>query len=304
MNQRTARNGILAIIAVLALACVPAPEPSPPAEATMPPTSTRPPTSMPTLTPTSTHTPIPTSTLTPSPTATPTIDPMLSQARAFAEPILASIADRPPDFADDFEDTSGGWSTGMQYEAESGGERGDTGYADGEYFMVANPAHSPANGPELTCNNGHASSMPLVSGFVMEIDGRFASGAGPGSWQLQFGRRAEPKGERLEEYNAMVQVDGSMNLVKFTYAPDAHTDLARRRGWPVNSGAAANHVLFIFQDAELAVYINDQPYLYARDADFQAHLLGEISLGLCNSGDEPLRSQWDNIKVWALPAPP
>lgn len=304
MNQRTARNGILAIVAVLALACVPTPEPSPPAEATMPPASTRSPTSMPTLTPTSTHTPIPTSTMTPSPTATATVDPMPLQARAFAEPILASIAERPPDFADDFENPASGWTVGMQVEMESGGERGDTGYADGEYFMVANPGHFPANGPEWTCNNGYASSMPLVSGFVLEIDGRFVSGGGPGSWQLQFGRWADPQGECLEEYNAMVEVDGSMNLVKFTYAPDAQVDLARRRGWPVNSGAAANRVQFVFHGSELAVYVNDHPYLYARDADFQAHLLGEISLGLCNSGDEPLRSQWDNIKVWALPAPP
>jgi hypothetical protein len=229
---------------------------------------------------------------------------MLLQAQAFAEPILASIADRPPDFVDGFEDTSGGWSTGMQYEAESGGERGDTGYESGEYFMVANPAHSPANGPEWTCNNGFSTAMPVVTGFVMEVDGRFVSGDGSGIWGVQFGRWAEPSDGFLEEYSTMLDMSGNMSLVKFTYAPDAHTDLARRRGWPVNSGSGTNHVLFVFQDAELAVYINDQPYLYARDPNFQAHLLGEISLGLCNSGDEPLKAQWDNIKVWALSAPP
>ena len=102
----------------------------------------------------------------------------------------------------------------------------------------------------------------------------------------------------------MVEVDGSMNLVKFTYAPDGQVDLAHRRGWPLKTGTSTNRVQFIFQGAEIAIYVNGQPYLYARDPNFQAHLLGELSLGLCTSGDDPLRAQWDNIQVWALPTSP
>jgi hypothetical protein len=42
---------------------------------------------------------------------TPTPDSPADQARAFAEPILAAIADRPPDYEDDFGDPTSGWPT-------------------------------------------------------------------------------------------------------------------------------------------------------------------------------------------------
>jgi hypothetical protein len=59
--------------------------------------------SKPTNTPGPTRTSAPTRT--PAPTSTPTTHP----ARTFAEPILAAIADRPPDFEDDFSTGGRGW---------------------------------------------------------------------------------------------------------------------------------------------------------------------------------------------------
>ena len=83
----------------------------------------------------STHTPHPTLTPTPSPIATSTIAPTLSPLRAFAEPILTTIASSTPDYADDFDNPNSGWTTGMQYEGAY--KRGNTGYVYGEYLCSA-----------------------------------------------------------------------------------------------------------------------------------------------------------------------
>ena len=62
---------------------------------------------IPTFTPTDTSTPNPT--VTPSPRPTKTATPVPGWVTDFAEPILAAIADRPPDFEEDFTEAGPGW---------------------------------------------------------------------------------------------------------------------------------------------------------------------------------------------------
>jgi len=87
----------------------------------------------------------------PQPTATPTPRPSLAEeARAFAEPILAAIADRPPDYKDDFSDPGSGWSLRQSTEGEAR-------YEDGEYVAVAAPDY---------WSGGDSSLLPEFSDFV------------------------------------------------------------------------------------------------------------------------------------------
>src|SRR5574341_674292 len=90
----------------------------------------------PAYTPLPTQTPGPTATISPpnpqrisaTDAATSALTPQAAQARAFAEPILAAIANRPPDYQDDFSDSKSGWPSATY----AAGERpGEIGYKDG-----------------------------------------------------------------------------------------------------------------------------------------------------------------------------
>jgi hypothetical protein len=82
---------------------------------------------------TSTATPIPpTVTATPLPTLTTTPHP----AQIFADPILEQIANRPPDYQDDFSDSTSGWETGRRDDTIM---HGSMQYLGGEYVFILDP---------------------------------------------------------------------------------------------------------------------------------------------------------------------
>ncbi|RMD60916.1 hypothetical protein D6833_08940, partial [Candidatus Parcubacteria bacterium] len=107
---------------------------------------------------------------------TPVPGSMADQARAFAEPILQAIADRPPDFEDDFSNPGSGWDIGERGPSEDDWEYGETGYTDGEYFIAANPGY---------CREARPHLWPEFSDLVLEIDGRFTSGDAD-VWQVHL----------------------------------------------------------------------------------------------------------------------
>jgi hypothetical protein len=219
-----------------------------------------------------------TPTLTIAPTDTP--NPLVEQARAFAEPILQAIANRPPDYQDDFSDPTSGWDI-MSY---AGGERsGKVGYEDGEYFLVADAAsaqyrnvHSWLQIPGLS-----------VSDFVMEFDFRFVSardGVIYPSFRLQ----------KKDVYVANIALDGLVSLGIGTAEGDKV--LAQTRTALIRIGKQI-HINIIAKGPQVALYLNDQPVLMAYD-EFLDH--GGVILGIWNGSSTPMQVNFDNFKVWNI----
>jgi len=213
------------------------------------------------------------------PTNTP--DPLVEQARAFAEPILEAIANRPPDYQDDFSDPTSGWDI-MSY---ANGERsGKVGYEDGEYFFIADAAsaqyrnvHSWLQIPGLS-----------VSDFVMEFDARFVS-AHQGTIYMHF------RVQKKDVYAADVSLDGWVRLGTATIngpregSAETSTDLVKPR--------QTNRIRIIALGPQIALYLNDQPVLMFHE-EFVDH--GRVILGIWNGSSAPMQVNFDNVKFWSL----
>jgi len=78
--------------------------------------------------------------------STPTPTPQTNQARAFAEPILAAIQDRTPDFEDDFSTSGRGWQLSGSYVRIENGNL-EISVPEGETYAVA--AHSQMWAPDF-----------------------------------------------------------------------------------------------------------------------------------------------------------
>jgi hypothetical protein len=217
------------------------------------------------------------------------LSPMAEQARDFAEPILAAIAGRPPDLADDFGNPGSGWEIGSS-------EQGEKGYVDGEYFITAAPAAHP-------CYWGDLHRMPEFSDFVMEVDLRAVSGEF-GHWSVFFrlGRFGEG-GETGGEYHAGFKFDGPFELVRMIKSVGADgpvftgTDLGSFQGAPLRKGYQTNHLQIIARGPQIAAYVEGEPLLLVYDETWST---GLIQFHVCTSNDTPFRVHFDNLRVWDI----
>lgn len=252
------------------------------------PTLTPIPTATATPLPTSTATPTPSFTLTPSQTPTFTPDPVVIQAHAFADPILAIIAERPPDYADDFSNPGSGWDVGVKPNSGTGHEEGEVGYADGEYFVIAAPRRFPHPTEGLiTCQSGFSFLLPELSDFVLEIDGRFVA-VENGEWQIKL-RDREGSG-----YAVSVGDDGQVNILRNGY--QGTNSLCSRRVPSLRHSHESHHVRIVARGPYIAVFVNDEVGAFAVDVEpFEVGLFGLV---VCNSGDMQLHARWDNLRIW------
>jgi len=193
------------------------------------------------------------------------------QVRAFAEPILAAIVDRPPDFSDDFSDAASGWDVGV-------GEEGERGYVNGEYFIEAPPGVTG-----MTCISGETYGVPELSDFVLRVDGRFVSGS-VGDWQAHF--RIGPAGF----YVVGVTREGGGDIT--TLREHVHFD-----GYPIRAGLETNNLEIIAKGPQVAFRVNSEPLALVWDDSLSQ---GKIGLTICNHGDTPLEVRFDNFKVWDI----
>ena len=198
------------------------------------------------------------------------------QARAFAEPILAAIADRPPDFEDDFSDPKSGWPEGETPEAQ-----GKEGYWQGEYFIQV---------PPDTCGTAMTNLVPDFSDFVLEVDGRFDV-QGEADWQVHF--RATESGA----YVAVISLGGKITIIALRGESDEITSLAHFDGPPVLSGPQRNNLQIIAKGPSIALAVNGEPLVLVQDELYQR---GSIVLAVCNSGDTPLEVRFDNFEIWDI----
>jgi Tol biopolymer transport system component/predicted Ser/Thr protein kinase len=208
------------------------------------------------------------------------------QARAFAESILVAIADRPPDYEDDFSDPASGWGVGGQ--AFSPDVEGETGYMDGEYFMIAAPGACIGAGPPI---------QRPPSDFVLEVEGRFVSGD-TGEWVLNFRQWRSDLTDKEGKYAVMIQSNGQVDVYRFD--PESETPLGQIRR--VKSGTETNLLWLIAVGPEIALYANGEPVFYVSDSGFSDRFRsGDMLFVVCNrQGTIPLRVQFDNFKIWDI----
>lgn len=250
-------------------------------------------------TPAITETPLP-PTLTPIPT--PTTDPIIARAHTFMDPILELIANRPPDYQDDFSDPYSGWPAGIQPHGDSHHEEGIIGYENGEYFITAAEAKYPhEDDPQrmVTCQSAYHSPSITVWNFVMEVDARFPSLDGSDAWrdwQMKFWK------ESTYYYGALISPYGHVSF-HTSVLPDTFLG-ANDRLETINVPAfdhngGLNHLAVIAKEPTIAMTLNGEVVVYIDNLPPREP--GPIGFVVCNFGPAPFRAQWDNLKIWRLP---
>ena len=230
------------------------------------------------------HTPTALLTSTPRPTATSTPIPLSARALAFAEPILKVIANRPPDYQDDFGNPKTGWPVLARHDGEFDGEMG---YSHGEYFLLASPStpahrwiHSWLQVPNLE-----------VSDFVLDLDARFVTAE---SLELKSGMFYVHFRAREKDVNSVTLTTDRVAEVGMETREKTAT-LATFKGDPIKLGA--NHLTIIARRPQIAVYVNGQPLYIGQDYSPDK---GPVILGVANAGKIPLEVHLDNLQVWNI----
>ncbi|MGZ9234922.1 MAG: hypothetical protein ACXW4E_05300, partial [Anaerolineales bacterium] len=201
------------------------------------------------------------------------------QIRSFADPILAEIANKTPDYQDDFSDLSSGWPTNLN---SSGNEYG---YQDGGYLISNWRAKMPGEG---SCNGIDPPTSRVFSDFVLEADGQFIN-QGEGAWAVLF------RTNDTASYGANISPAGMFYFHK--NVNDIHTPLPQTESKisSFRSGSSANHLTLIAQGNQMAVYVNGEPVGMLTDSSSSQ---GTINLTVCNGN--PLQVLIDNLKVWDI----
>ncbi len=201
-------------------------------------------------------------------------DSQAEQARSFAEPILKTIADRTPDFADDF-------SEGPGVGAASWGFAGN----DRRARVTAGVAVVPAS--EGNVYFGHHALVK--QDFILQVDSRVASGNPDTNLIVNFHNRSG----KNWYYLSMNIGAGKWAVLKLF--DGRLTNLAAGSGHLSPLGQATK-VMIVARGTQGAVYLNGAPAGYFDDADFK---VGGYTLFLCESGGEAM-CEFDNVKLWDL----
>jgi serine/threonine protein kinase len=213
-------------------------------------------------------------TLTPRPTVTPRPSAG-DKARTFAEPFLAAIADRAPDYADDFSDPGSGWTLIKTTDIEAG-------YQDGKYTIIVEPDYS---------TSGDSTSLPEFTDFAMEIDGEFASGDS-GYWGVSWHWGENQITGILVPFSGQVQMVHCENK--------ECSSLGEIREPSLNPDYEANHLQIVVKGPEIAIALNGEWQILATDLYYEGAQVRQVRLEIQNRGNEPLEVRWDNIKIWDI----
>ena len=245
----------------------------PPLEATLP-TSTQAPT----------NPPPPTDTVTPNP------------AQIFSDSIYATIANRPPDFQDDFTTPSSGWETGRQDQDVFIGSRD---YGNGEYVMIADAANAEQmqryGFGYVTGTNRYLGKG--LTDFVFEVDQIWIHGSGFTMINL-FGADGYAYSIRLSRPGRM----GGFWLEHPVQGPDTATQFTNDILFPFTGQEKSTvRIAFIIQGEQFAILADGQP-LYTSNLSGECKLtLSAIEFRLLtDSSTESMEVHWDNLKLWDL----
>jgi hypothetical protein len=232
-----------------------------------------------------TPTPIPPTSIQPSstpilPTVPPTIQSasptvtniQVEQARAFAEPILQAIADRQPDFEDDFSTADKGWEGGN--------------LQPGESAVIQNGmARLTVTDKDVSFGN----ELLNRKDYVLQLDARVAEGDRATQLIVNFHNLSS-------EYWFYVVVNNAGNnwLVDKRLAGQ-QPNLANGNGI-VSPFGETTRIMIVARGPYAAIYLNDTPVAYFEDTDFDTS--GGTGL-FCQSLGQAV-CEFDNVKFWNL----
>jgi Tol biopolymer transport system component len=192
---------------------------------------------------------------------------MAEQARAFAEPILAAIADRKPDFADDFSTADKGWSA-------SGDQKEGFAIQDGVARLRV------SEGSTFFSNNALSRRD-----FVLQFDARQVEGDLSSMWQARF---HGPYRVEVTSKDRKLVVDYDV--------PDGHSLFDSSNVPAISPLGEATRVTIVARGTRCAIYLNDTPVVYFEEPDFYT---ASGTLFFCDS-NSPAVCEFDNVKLWNL----
>ena len=244
-----------------------------------------------TLTVTTTLTPIagPTATPTRTPRPTPTVTPIPAWVTEFAEPVLAAIEDRQPDFAEDFSRDRPGWQfhTGQFSGPENPGKME---ILDGAMWMSVNSGSA-----------GFAEhSRMRFDDFVLQVDADLL--------QVQSGDAVEIDW-RDDQKNAEVLSIWRHGRWLLNFCGHPCVELAS--GSSPSRSSSSVTIIIISRGTEYAVYLNSHPLMFFNDmgrppaqftykTDDGSPPNAYIKLSLWADHGQTSVAKYDNLKVWDL----
>lgn len=216
-----------------------------------------------TLTPTSTSIP---------PASTIVESIQVEQALAFAEPILQSIANRKPDFADDYSIDNKGWSGGNLQPDESA-------------VIKNGAARLTVKDKDVSFGNEALNRKD----FILKLDARVAEGDKATQLIVNFHTLSS-------EYWFYVVVNSAGNTwLVDKNVPGDQRNLANGIG-NVSPFGETTQIMIVARGSRAAIYLNDTPVAYFEDTDFDTS--GGTGL-FCQSLGQAV-CEFDNVEFWDL----
>jgi hypothetical protein len=236
---------------------------------------------------TATNTALPmTATITPvTPTIAPitpsALNPQAEQARAFAEPILAAIANRPPDVEDDFSFDNDKWSLGFSGENSAQIKEGVL------RLTVVNATSDEWMGS----SNGSLNADDFVVQFdtrvtTMEFDSHLSI-----LWRYLTSDNSSYQLALFPSLNGAWSLSGTGSNFAgsdFLEVASGNSDVIALNEWFT--------VTIIGRGSRFAVLLNDQSLYYFEDS---RRPIGKVVLGM-NIFTGDATAEFDNVKYWDL----
>jgi hypothetical protein len=192
-------------------------------------------------------------------------------ARAFAEPILKAIANRPPDFADDFSAADRGW----EWDDRMAGQ-----------IQIANGVMQ-VNGV-----GGHGIFPPhnLLKSrdFVFELEVRLLDG------QCIMGTFFR---QQTSAIHYSFTIHGNSDSWHVNEAGERQSP--KMKGYDnVLPEGQSNRIVIIGRGNQFAVYLNGKPTAYLEDSTFPN--AGNLMPTFSSESGQPVKGEFDDVQYWNL----
>lgn len=230
--------------------------------------------------PTGSSTPIPS--VAPRPTTTAT--PVPGWVTDFAEPILAAIADRPPDFQEDFTQVGPGWYLEMVNCPGNG-----CAISDGVLSIAAFPVdHKDAWAQQPFPRLG-------FKAFVMRVDVNTAKLGGENAANIAYSDSMVENGI----FSTVFEYDFELKSNRRWYSLIGPSGMyGGGNGQLPRSVPPLITFTLLSRGSKIAVYLNDVPVTFGENAGGQYQ--AEFSLNAWSDGSGTARVEYDNLKIWNL----
>jgi hypothetical protein len=205
---------------------------------------------------------------------TPTTNPLIEQSSAFTKPILQAIANRKPDFEDDFSTANKGWNWmfGM------GGN-------DGTFVIEQGVARFRIGQADAFMTNKALNKKD----FVLQLDARLAAGNKASQMTVNFHLLNSNNWFNITLYSGLRE----WSVTKTWAGQGISLATGSDNISPISE---TTQVMIVARGAKYAIYLNNVPIAYFEDADFDTS--GNTML-FCTAPSQTV-CEFDNVKFWDL----